>query len=150
VRCRTDPLRHRLVVGLGEIPDELRWKEGAGQSRSRRLAAVRGPTGVAQGLTPYPCGMPRAPRVSAREVIAALRAAGYEPVAHRGSHVQFRHPQRSGKVTIPAHGKEILKPKTLRSILTQAGIEMDAFVKGVRRQREELTGATERDAAREV
>ena len=43
----------------------------------------------------------------------------------KGGHAQFEHPERSGKVTIPVHGTTILLPKTLKSILVQAGITED-------------------------
>lgn len=46
-----------------------------------------------------------------------------------GSHVHLKHPNRPGRVTIPVHAGEILKPKTLASILDQAAIELDEFVK---------------------
>lgn len=41
----------------------------------------------------------------------------------RGSHRQYRHPQRPGKVTVPGKPSSTLHPKTLASILRQAGME---------------------------
>jgi len=43
----------------------------------------------------------------------------------RGSHVLLRHSQRTGRVTVPVHAGAILKPKTLLSILDQAGITVE-------------------------
>ena len=41
----------------------------------------------------------------------------------KGSHRQYKHPTKKGKVTIPFHkGKEI-SPQTEKSIRKQAGIE---------------------------
>jgi predicted RNA binding protein YcfA (HicA-like mRNA interferase family) len=53
--------------------------------------------------------------VSSREVIRRLRAAGWVRVAQRGSHVQFKHPDRPGRVTVPHPDKDI-PIGTLRSI----------------------------------
>jgi predicted RNA binding protein YcfA (HicA-like mRNA interferase family) len=39
-----------------------------------------------------------------------------------GSHQQFKHPSKKGRVTIP-HQKKDLPMKTVKSILKQAGLE---------------------------
>ncbi|WP_295207542.1 type II toxin-antitoxin system HicA family toxin [Ruminococcus sp.] len=39
----------------------------------------------------------------------------------KGSHYQYKHPSKVGKVTIPNHGGD-LDLKTVKSILTQAGL----------------------------
>jgi predicted RNA binding protein YcfA (HicA-like mRNA interferase family) len=46
----------------------------------------------------------------------------------KGSHPQFKHPERPGKVTIPAHAGEILPLPTLKGILIQAGMTVDELV----------------------
>ncbi len=43
----------------------------------------------------------------------------------RGSHAQMKKEGRTGTVTIPIHGHEILPPFVLRSILTQTGLCVD-------------------------
>jgi predicted RNA binding protein YcfA (HicA-like mRNA interferase family) len=58
-----------------------------------------------------------------REVIKSLEAAGWRKVAQRGSHVQFKHPQRPGRVTVP-HPDCDIPIGTLRSIERQAGIPL--------------------------
>ncbi|WP_042466932.1 type II toxin-antitoxin system HicA family toxin [Veillonella parvula] len=40
----------------------------------------------------------------------------------KGSHHILKHPIKAGRVTIPLH-KEDLKPKTLQTILKQAGLK---------------------------
>jgi predicted RNA binding protein YcfA (HicA-like mRNA interferase family) len=45
-------------------------------------------------------------------------------VAQKGSHVQFKHPSRPGRVTVP-HPKRDLPLGTLRSIARQAGLRME-------------------------
>lgn len=39
----------------------------------------------------------------------------------RGSHHHYVHPSKPGKVTVPFHAGD-LKPKTVKSILKQAGL----------------------------
>jgi len=38
--------------------------------------------------------------VNGRDVIAALEADSWREVAQKGSHKQFRHPTKSGRVTV--------------------------------------------------
>lgn len=46
---------------------------------------------------------------------------GWVQIGQRGSHRQYKHPTKPGKVTIPFH-KGDLHPKTVNSILKQAGL----------------------------
>lgn len=39
----------------------------------------------------------------------------------------LHHTSRPGRVTVPLHAGAILKPKTLLSILDQAGIDVESF-----------------------
>lgn len=57
---------------------------------------------------------------SSREIIKMLEADGWAFVRAVGSHHQFKHPTKSGKVTVPHPSKEIYMA-TLRSIYRQAG-----------------------------
>ena len=74
--------------------------------------------------------MPRLPRVSGKETIRALQRAGFVVFDQEGSHVYLH--RRLGdrfthRVTVPAHGQRILKPKTLKSILKAAGLTVSRF-----------------------
>jgi predicted RNA binding protein YcfA (HicA-like mRNA interferase family) len=60
--------------------------------------------------------------VTVREAIRIIEAAGWLEVAQRGSHRQFKHPQRTGRVTIAGKPQDDLHPKTWKSIQRQAGI----------------------------
>jgi len=62
--------------------------------------------------------------MNSRDVIRALKANGWVQVAQKGSHVQFKHPSRPGRVTVP-HPKRDLPLGTLRSIARQAGLRME-------------------------
>jgi predicted RNA binding protein YcfA (HicA-like mRNA interferase family) len=58
-----------------------------------------------------------------RKVIKALTDDGWYEVAHEGSHKQFKHPTKPGRVTVP-HPKRDLPKGTLKSIEKQAGIKL--------------------------
>jgi len=56
-----------------------------------------------------------------REVIQLIEADGWYEVEVKGSHHQFRHPTKRGRVTVP-HPKIDLPKGTVRNILKQAGL----------------------------
>ena len=58
-----------------------------------------------------------------RDVLRRLRDDGWVLVAQEGSHRQFKHPTKSGRVTLAGHESAELKPKTLNSVLRQAGLK---------------------------
>ena len=59
---------------------------------------------------------------SSREVIAMLTADGWYLKTTEGSHHQFKHPFKKGKVTVKHPCKDI-PPKTLKSIAIQSGLQ---------------------------
>ena len=63
--------------------------------------------------------------VKVREAIRRIEAAGWELSRTRGSHRQYRHPDRPGLVTIAGKPSDSLHPKTWASIIRQAGLEDD-------------------------
>lgn len=56
-----------------------------------------------------------------RELEKLLLDDGWQCVAVKGSHYQYKHPIKTGKVTIPKHNGD-LKIVTVKSILKQAGL----------------------------
>jgi predicted RNA binding protein YcfA (HicA-like mRNA interferase family) len=58
-----------------------------------------------------------------REAIRLIEADGWFEVATRGSHRQYRHPVKLGRVTIAGKPSDDLAPGTLNSILKQAGLK---------------------------
>ena len=60
-------------------------------------------------------------RMSSREVINELLRNGWFEVAQVGSHKQFKHANKVGRVTVP-HPKRDLPIGTLKSIEKQAGL----------------------------
>jgi len=63
--------------------------------------------------------------VKVREVIRLIRADGWRNVKAKGGHRQYKHPVKRGRVTIPGRPNDDLAPKTLESILKQAGLSED-------------------------
>jgi predicted RNA binding protein YcfA (HicA-like mRNA interferase family) len=61
--------------------------------------------------------------MNSREIIAALEKAGWVKIAQKGSHVQFKHPERLGRVTVP-HPSRDIPIGTLRSIERQSGLKL--------------------------
>jgi len=58
-----------------------------------------------------------------RDIIALIEADGWYLVDTKGSHRQYKHPQKLGRVTIAGHPSHDLAPGTLNSILKQAQIK---------------------------
>jgi predicted RNA binding protein YcfA (HicA-like mRNA interferase family) len=58
-----------------------------------------------------------------RDVVRKLEADGWREVRQAGSHRQFRHPERSGTVTVP-HPKAELAVGTIKSIERQSGVKL--------------------------
>jgi predicted RNA binding protein YcfA (HicA-like mRNA interferase family) len=56
------------------------------------------------------------------EVVRLLEHDGWELARTRGSHRQYTHPRKRGKVTVAGKPSDTLHPKTLASILRQAGM----------------------------
>ncbi len=57
------------------------------------------------------------------ELIALLREDGWYLARTRGSHRQFKHPTKAGVVTMAGKPSDDLAPRTLGSILKQAGMK---------------------------
>jgi predicted RNA binding protein YcfA (HicA-like mRNA interferase family) len=70
---------------------------------------------------------PRLPRVTALQAERAIRRDGWTYLRQTGSHRHFAHPTKTGIVTIPVHAGETLKPKTLASIIDDAGLTVEEF-----------------------
>lgn len=59
-----------------------------------------------------------------KQIIKLLEEDGWYQVTQKGSHRQFKHPDKTGRVTVPDHGsnKDLAKG-TENSILKQAGLK---------------------------
>lgn len=57
-----------------------------------------------------------------KELEKIIKNDGWCETSQKGSHRHYKHPTKSGKVTIPFHNKD-LNPDTVKSIMKQAGLE---------------------------
>ncbi len=58
-----------------------------------------------------------------RDVIKLIEDDGWYLVVTKGSHRQYKHPTKSGRVTIAGHPTDDLAPGTLNSIFKQARVQ---------------------------
>ena len=56
------------------------------------------------------------------ELIALIEADGWSQVRTKGSHRQFRHPTKTGTVTIAGRTSLDVPPGTMKSVLVQTGL----------------------------
>ncbi len=61
--------------------------------------------------------------MNARQIQQILIKDGWMIKNQKGSHRQYIHALKKGKVTVPFHGKDEINPSTLKSIFKQAGIK---------------------------
>jgi len=58
-----------------------------------------------------------------RDVLQLLRTNGWVEVRTTGSHRQFKHPRKAGRVTLAGHPSADVPEGTLRSVFRQAGLD---------------------------
>jgi predicted RNA binding protein YcfA (HicA-like mRNA interferase family) len=58
------------------------------------------------------------------DILLMLRADGWFLATTRGSHRQYKHLSKSGRVTVPGKPSDDLAPGTLNSILKQAQLKV--------------------------
>jgi predicted RNA binding protein YcfA (HicA-like mRNA interferase family) len=58
-----------------------------------------------------------------RDILRLIRDDGWYQADQRGSHRQFKHPVKRGRVTVAGHPSEEMDEGTRKSILKQAGIK---------------------------
>ena len=58
-----------------------------------------------------------------KDIIRLLEGEGWFLIASRGSHRQYKHPVRPGRVTVAGKPSDDLAPGTLNSILKQSGLK---------------------------
>jgi len=70
--------------------------------------------------------MPRLPRLRGKEVIAALRRAGFSVLRIKGSHHILQHSD-GRRTVVPVHAGETIGPGLLNTILKDAELEPEDF-----------------------
>jgi predicted RNA binding protein YcfA (HicA-like mRNA interferase family) len=58
-----------------------------------------------------------------RDIIKVIEEDGWLFHSQRGSHRQFKHPVKPGRVTVPGKPGDDLSPGMQRSIMKQAGLK---------------------------
>jgi predicted RNA binding protein YcfA (HicA-like mRNA interferase family) len=61
--------------------------------------------------------------VKVRDLIKVIENDGWRHVRTRGSHRQYKHGVKKGRVTVPGHPGDDVHPDTLKSVLKQAGVK---------------------------
>jgi len=61
-------------------------------------------------------------KMKIRDVIRMIEADGWYFARQKGDHRQYRHRAKKGCVTIAGHNSKDIHPKTLNSVLVQAGL----------------------------
>jgi predicted RNA binding protein YcfA (HicA-like mRNA interferase family) len=61
--------------------------------------------------------------VKVKEIIEVIEQDGWYLVTTKGSHRQYKHPTKPGRVTVPGKLSADLAPGTQNSILKQAGLK---------------------------
>ena len=57
-----------------------------------------------------------------RDILKSIHEDGWRQADQRGSHRQFKHAVKSGRVTVAGHPSDEMDPGTYKSILKQAGL----------------------------
>jgi predicted RNA binding protein YcfA (HicA-like mRNA interferase family) len=65
-----------------------------------------------------------------RDVIKLIEEDGWYLAVTKGSHRQYKHPTKAGRVTIAGHLNHDLAPGTLNSVLKQAQLQKPEKGKG--------------------
>ena len=70
--------------------------------------------------------MPRLPKISGRQAVAAFEQAGFEVRRRRGSHIVMVKPGSPETLSVPDHGE--LRSGTLRALIRKAGLSVEEFL----------------------
>jgi predicted RNA binding protein YcfA (HicA-like mRNA interferase family) len=65
-----------------------------------------------------------------RDIIKFIEADGWYLIKTEGSHRQYKHPHKRGKVTVAGKPGDDLRKGTLNSILKQAELKQDTDQRG--------------------
>jgi predicted RNA binding protein YcfA (HicA-like mRNA interferase family) len=71
---------------------------------------------------------PKLPHITSLQLVRALKRDGWLPARQSGSHMTMRHQIKKGNVIVPIHPGVTIKSGTLKSILKQAGLELNDFL----------------------
>src|SRR5262249_38752141 len=127
-RQRPEQARPRLWAGRfrADLPGtEAERLQGLGVGGGGRLLARPGDDRARQPAAHEAVREGGGMTMKVREVIKRIEEDGWYQIRARGGHRQFKHPTKKGKVTVSGKPSDEVHPKTLNSILTQAGLKGD-------------------------
>jgi predicted RNA binding protein YcfA (HicA-like mRNA interferase family) len=70
--------------------------------------------------------MSRLPTLTPRQVVAALKKAGFIEDTQSGSHLILKNPETKRRLPVPIHAKDLKRP-LMRAIIKQAGLTEALF-----------------------
>ncbi len=73
--------------------------------------------------------MPRLPSLTARQVVRALKRAGFVEDRQRGSHLLLIQPKTNSRTVVPVHRGKTIKGALLRAILREADLSAEEFLR---------------------
>ena len=68
------------------------------------------------------------PSLNARQVVGALKRAGFIEDRQRGSHLILIHPVTKSRTVVPVHSGKTIKGPLLRAIIRDANLTLSRFV----------------------
>ena len=71
--------------------------------------------------------MAKLPSLSARQVVRALKRAGFIEDRQKGSHLILIHPGRKARTVVPVHPGRTIKETLLRAIIRDANLGVEEF-----------------------
>lgn len=72
--------------------------------------------------------MVKLPSVTAKNVVRALKRAGFEEDRQKGSHLILIHPSTKARAVVPMHSGVAIKERLLRSIVRGANLTIETFL----------------------
>lgn len=72
--------------------------------------------------------MARLSSLTAREVLRALKRAGFVEDRQRGSHLVLVNPETKARTVVPVHAGRTIKEPLLRAIIRDAGLTAEGFL----------------------
>jgi predicted RNA binding protein YcfA (HicA-like mRNA interferase family) len=68
------------------------------------------------------------PSLTARQVVGALKRAGFVEDRQRGSHLVLIHPETKARTVVPVHPGHTIKGPLVRAIIRDANLTVGQFL----------------------
>jgi len=101
----------------------LKLGRGGGEGSTSRTYGSGRPTRRQRSLQAYNSHQRQALRMKVRDLLKLIESDDWYQVAQKGSHRQFKHPSKPGRVTVAGHPSQEMDKGTLNNILKQADLK---------------------------